>query len=74
MALADLNDDGDFKLVTADFRSKRLKVFMGTNVLHTTTLASTPTAVTVFYSASSKPMIPIIAVAVEHPVYYFKEY
>mgnify|MGYP001090586956 CR=1 FL=1 len=38
MALADLKDDGDYKLVTADNKSKRLKVFMGTNVLHTSAL------------------------------------
>jgi len=35
MTLADLRDDGDYKLITADYKTKRLKVFMGTNVLHT---------------------------------------
>ena len=63
MSLADLKDDGDYKLVTADYRTKRMKVFMGTNVLHTANLAATPTALTTFYDSTSKPMIPIIAVA-----------
>ena len=49
MSLADLKDDGDYKLVTADYRSKRLKIFMGTNVLHTHNLQSTPTALCTFY-------------------------
>lgn len=38
MTLSDLRDDGDYKLITADYKTKRLKVFMGTNVLHTAAL------------------------------------
>ena len=52
MALADLKDDGDYKLVTADNKSKRLKVFMGTNVLHTSNLQATPTALVTFYDSN----------------------
>ena len=63
MALADLKDDGDYKLVTADYRTKRLKIFMGTNVLHTAALQSTPTALCTLYDSLAKPMIPLIAVA-----------
>lgn len=63
MTLADLKDDGDFKLITADYRTKRMKVFMGTNVLHTANLESVPTALTTFYDSNSKPMLPVIAVA-----------
>ena len=74
MALADLKDDGDYKLVTADYRTKRLKIFMGTNVLHTAALQSTPTALCTLYDSLAKPMIPLIAVAQEHSIYYFKEY
>ena len=74
MCLADLKDDGDFKLVTADYRTKKLKVFMGTNVLHTAALQSTPTAICAVYESNAKPMIPIVAVAQEHSIYYFKEY
>ena len=74
MCLSDLKDDGDYKLVTADNKSKRLKIFMGTNVLHTSSLQSTPTALVTFYDSNSKPMIPIVAVAQEHSIYYFKDY
>lgn len=52
MCLADLKDDGDYKLVTADNKSKRLKVFMGTNVLHTSALQATPTALVTFYDSN----------------------
>ena len=45
MALSDLKDDGDYKLVTADYKTNRLKVFMGTNVLYTADLSGKPTAV-----------------------------
>ena len=74
MALADMVDDGDYKLVTADYRSKRLKVFMGTNVLNTQALQAVPTALVCYYDSQKKPMIPIVAVAQEHSIYYFKEY
>lgn len=49
MSLADLKDDGDYKLITADYQTKRLKIFMGTNVLHTANLAAAPTALCHFY-------------------------
>ena len=49
MDLSDLKDDGDFKLITADHQTNRLKVFMGTNVLYTADLAGKPTAVKCYY-------------------------
>jgi len=33
MTLADLKDDGDFKLLVSDLKSNCLKVYMGTSVL-----------------------------------------
>ena len=38
MCFADLKDDGDFKLLSADYKQKRLKIFMGTNCFYTTEL------------------------------------
>ena len=55
MCFSDLKDDGDFKLLTADYSQKRLKVFMGTNCFYTTELQNRPTALTTFYDSNSKP-------------------
>ena len=66
MDLSDLKDDGDYKLVTADYKTNRLKVFMGTNVLYSADLSGKPTAVQCFYATNKKPLIPLIAVACEH--------
>ena len=74
MTLSDLRDDGDYKLITADYKTKRLKVFMGTNVLHTAALQNIPTALTTFYDSAVKPMVPIIAVAIDSSIYYFKDF
>lgn len=74
MTFADLKDDGDFKLITADYKTKQLKVFMGTNVLYTDSLQKMPTAITTFYDSSKKPMLPIIAVACESSIYYWKDF
>ena len=74
MTLADLRDDGDYKLITADYKTKRLKVFMGTNVLHTAELESTPTALTTFYDSAVRPLTPIIAVAIDSAIYFFKDF
>ena len=62
MALADLKDDGDYKLIVADV-SGQLKVYMGTNVIYNEKLSEKPTAIEVFYDSTKKPMVPIIAVA-----------
>ena len=74
MGFADLKDDGDFKLITTDHKSKQLKVFMGTNVLYTSDLEKTPTAMTTVYTSNKKPMLPLIAVSMESSIYYFKEF
>ena len=74
MALADLRDDGDYKLITADYKTKRLKIFMGTNVLHTAELQSVPTALTTFYDSAVRPLSPLIAIAIDSSIYYFKDF
>ena len=55
MCFADLKDDGDYKLLSTDYKQKKLKVFMGTNCFYTAELQSKPTALTVFYNSNSKP-------------------
>ena len=55
MCFADLKDDGDYKLLSTDYKQKKLKVFMGTNCFYTAELQSKPTALTVYYNSNSKP-------------------
>lgn len=38
MCLADLKDDGDYKLITVDYKQNQLKIFMGINFLYSTYL------------------------------------
>ena len=66
MDLADLKDDGDYKLLTVDYKTSKLKIFMGTNVLYTASVGGKPTAIQSWYPQSKKPMIPLIAIASEH--------
>jgi len=54
MCLADLKDDGDYKLVVADSKGK-LKIYQGTNVLLEDRLAEKPVAVEVTYPNNKKP-------------------
>ena len=70
MALADLKDDGDYKLIVADLKS-RIKIYMGTNVVYNEKLADKPIAIETFYDSTKKPMIPFIAVAAGSSIYYF---
>lgn len=70
MALCDLKDDGDYKLVVADVKGK-LKIYMGTNVIYNEKLNDKPTAIETFYDTSKKPMIPYIAVASGSTIYYY---
>jgi hypothetical protein len=54
MTLADLKDDGDFKLVIADTNSK-LKIYMGTNIICNLELHDLPVAIETFYDSTKKP-------------------
>jgi Ciliary BBSome complex subunit 1 len=74
MALVDVKDDGDYKLVIADSNGK-LKIYMGTNVIYNEKLSfEKPTAVQFFYDSTKKPMLPIIAVAAGSSLYYYQNY
>lgn len=74
MTFADLKDDGDYKLIVADHKTNKLKVYMGTNTLYTAELASKPIAITTYIETNKKPSIPVIAVACENSIYYFKDF
>jgi len=45
---------------------------MGTSVLYIAELKSKPSALITFYESNKKPCIPVIAVACENTIYYFK--
>ena len=55
MAFADLKDDGDYKLLTTDYKQNQLKIFMGTNVLYSIKLKGKPTSLVTFYNSNAKP-------------------
>ena len=74
MHFSDLKDDGDFKLVVADHKTSKLKVYMGTSTLYSADLKGQPVAVTTYVETNKKPSIPVIAVACENTIYYFKEF
>lgn len=74
MTLADIKDDGDYKLVIADQKGK-LKIYMGTNVIFNERLGfEKPTAVCVFYESTKKPQLPIIGIACGSCVYYYQNF
>jgi hypothetical protein len=54
MAVADLKDDGDYKLIVADLKGK-LKIYMGTNVVYNEKLADKPVAIEILYDSTKKP-------------------
>ena len=70
MAIADLKDDGDYKLIVADVKGK-LKIYMGTNVIYNEKLQDKPTAIETIYDSNKKPMIPLIAIASGSSVFYY---
>ena len=55
MKLADLDDDGEHKLIVADSLNKKLKVYKGVNLYYETLLSDNPSSVDYFYSAPKKP-------------------
>lgn len=71
MQLADLKDDGDYKLVITD-QEQKFKIYQGTTVLFDTKLEEKPTALEIYYDSSKKPMLPIIAIACSHTIYFYK--
>ena len=55
MKVADLDDDGEHKLIVADTLNKKLKVYKGVNLAFETQLSDNPSALEFFYSAPKKP-------------------
>ncbi len=55
MKVADLDDDGEHKLIVADSVNKKLKIYKGTNLYYETPLSDNPAAVEYFYSGPKKP-------------------
>jgi len=51
MTLADLKDDGDYKLIVADIK-KKLKIYMGTNIIYNKDLQEKPVAIETFYNST----------------------
>lgn len=83
MTLCDVKDDGDYKLVIAD-TTKKLKIYMGTNVISNKDLGEMPVAVETFYDSTKKPskniillniiVLPYIAVASGSSIFYFQNF
>ncbi|XP_068081966.1 Bardet-Biedl syndrome 1 protein homolog [Anabrus simplex] len=76
ITLADLNGDGDFKLVMADLGTGsaniKLKVYKGTSLMTESTLIDVPTGVVAFHMDTSDPRIPAVAVASGYNIYVYK--
>lgn len=71
--LADVNGDGDYKLIVGDTASKRLKVYGGTSVVGETQLLSVPSAVASFYmDYRDEVRRPSIAVASGGFIFIYK--
>lgn len=61
-------------LLAADQKQNNLKVYSGTNVLHTFALKGKPTCICTYYSSFAQPLSPVIAVAIEAQIYFFKDF
>ena len=70
MAVADLKNDGDYKLIVADAKGK-LKIYMGTSVIYNEKINEKPTAIETFYDSTKKPMLPYIAIAAGSTIFYY---
>lgn len=76
ISLADLNADGDFKLLVADFGTgtfdMKLKVFKGTSLFMESAIIDLPTALVTFYMDTNDPRTPAVAVASGPFIYVYK--
>ncbi|XP_053676967.1 Bardet-Biedl syndrome 1 protein homolog [Anopheles nili] len=78
MTLCDLKNDNYYQLVVvdvpmSDFDTKpKLKVYKGTNLISEQHLPGIPSAVESLYINDQEPRIPIIAVAVESSVLFYR--
>ena len=76
ISLADLNADGDFKLLVADLGTgtydMKLKVFKGTSLLMESAIIDLPTGLVTFYMDTNDPRTPAVAVASGPFIYVYK--
>ncbi|KAL0268054.1 UNVERIFIED_CONTAM: hypothetical protein PYX00_010138 [Menopon gallinae] len=76
MSLADLQSDGDFKLVLVDLGTGssniKLKVYKGTSLVNETTLLEIPAGVVTFYNELREPKYPAIAIASGSNIFIYK--
>ncbi|XP_067831667.1 Bardet-Biedl syndrome 1 protein isoform X2 [Heptranchias perlo] len=76
VALADLQGDGENKLVVGDLGTglynMTLKVYKGTNMLSNNTLIDLPTGVVAFLMDTNEPRTPAVAVASGPYIYIYK--
>eukprot|EP00741_Cyanophora_paradoxa_P005276 tig00000865_g5115.t1 len=68
---ADLNGDGDWKLLVADF-DRKLKVYKGTGLISEHALLDTPCAIATFYSDQNVPRVPSVAVAAGPHIFIYR--
>lgn len=76
MALEDLNNDGEYKLLVGDLgtgqNNIKLKMYEGTQLKFQTPLLDLPTGICTFYMDTTVPRSPAIAVASGPFVYIYK--
>ncbi|KAJ0394397.1 hypothetical protein P43SY_000098 [Pythium insidiosum] len=73
MALVDVYGDGDSKLVVAD-ADRRLKMYKGSSLYAEQAILGTPSALSYFYSDTTRPRIPAIAVASSSFIYIYRNF
>ncbi|KAF0715103.1 hypothetical protein AaE_011407 [Aphanomyces astaci] len=69
--LADVYGDGDNKLIVAD-ADRRLKMYKGSTLMSEQALLGVPVALSVYFSESTRPRTPSIAVASGPSIYIYR--
>ncbi|XP_069683842.1 BBSome complex member BBS1 [Periplaneta americana] len=76
MTLADINADGDYKLIISDLGTGtaniKLKVYRGTSLMSESTLMDVPTGVVTFHMDMNEPRVPAVAVASGSNIFVYK--
>ncbi|KDR20997.1 Bardet-Biedl syndrome 1 protein homolog [Zootermopsis nevadensis] len=76
MTLADINADGDYRLITSDLGTGttniKLKVYKGTTLMSESTLMDVPAGVVTFHMDMNEPRVPAIAVASGPSIFVYK--
>ncbi|GAB9463367.1 Bardet-Biedl syndrome 1 [Globisporangium polare] len=71
--LVDVYGDGDSKLIVAD-ADKRLKMYKGSSLYGEQAILGVPSSLSAFYSDTSRPRIPALAVASGSFVYIYRNF